>query len=38
MADAARWNRLHPGDDPRVPYVTELLADQEGQWSLRLTI
>ena len=29
-ADAARWNRLHPGDDPRVPYVTELLADREG--------
>jgi pyruvate dehydrogenase E1 component len=29
-ADAARWNRLHPSDDPRVPYVTELLADRDG--------
>ena len=29
-ADAARWNRLHPGDNPRVPYVTGLLADRDG--------
>jgi pyruvate dehydrogenase E1 component len=25
-----RWNRLHPGDKPRVPYVAELLAKSEG--------
>jgi pyruvate dehydrogenase E1 component len=25
-----RWNRLHPGDEPRVPYVTKCLADAEG--------
>ena len=25
-----RWNRLHPGEKPRVPYVTELLADAPG--------
>ncbi len=24
--DAERWNRLHPGDTPRVPYVTECFA------------
>jgi pyruvate dehydrogenase E1 component len=25
-----RWNRLHPGEKPRVPWVTECLADTEG--------
>ena len=25
-----RWNRLHPTDAPRVPYVTETLAEAEG--------
>jgi pyruvate dehydrogenase E1 component len=25
-----RWNRLHPDSEPRVPYVTELLADRKG--------
>jgi pyruvate dehydrogenase E1 component len=25
-----RWNRLHPNEAPRTPYVTELLADSEG--------
>jgi pyruvate dehydrogenase E1 component len=25
-----RWNRLHPGEDPRTPRVTELLAEGEG--------
>ncbi|MGZ4800349.1 MAG: pyruvate dehydrogenase (acetyl-transferring), homodimeric type [Acidimicrobiia bacterium] len=25
-----RWNRLHPNDAPRTPYVTELLRDAEG--------
>ena len=27
---AERWNRLHPGDPPRVPAVTEALGDGEG--------
>ena len=27
---AERWNRLHPGQAPRVPVVTQLLADTEG--------
>ena len=27
---AERWNRLHPTDAPRTPYVTELLAGSEG--------
>ena len=27
---AERWNRLHPGEAPRVPMVTQLLADTEG--------
>jgi pyruvate dehydrogenase E1 component len=26
--DCERWNLLHPGDKPRVPYVQELLATQ----------
>jgi len=25
-----RWNRLHPGQNPRVPYVTACLADAPG--------
>jgi pyruvate dehydrogenase E1 component len=25
-----RWNRLHPGEKPRVPYVTECLGDAPG--------
>jgi pyruvate dehydrogenase E1 component len=25
-----RWNRLHPGDNPRVPYVTKALAQATG--------
>jgi pyruvate dehydrogenase E1 component len=25
-----RWNRLHPDEPPRTPYVTELLEDTEG--------
>jgi pyruvate dehydrogenase E1 component len=28
--DAERWNRLHPEDKPRVPYVTQCLADRAG--------
>ena len=28
--DADRWNRLHPGEKPRLPYVTECLADVPG--------
>jgi len=27
---ADRWNRLHPGETPRVPYVTQCLGDSEG--------
>jgi pyruvate dehydrogenase E1 component len=27
---AERWNRLHPAETPRVPYVTEVLSDAEG--------
>ena len=27
---AERWNRLHPGEKPRVPYVTQCLAGTEG--------
>jgi pyruvate dehydrogenase E1 component len=29
-ADVERWNRLHPGDTPRVPFVTGALADGDG--------
>jgi pyruvate dehydrogenase E1 component len=25
-----RWNRLHPGSKPRVPYVTQCLGEAEG--------
>ncbi len=28
--DAERWNRLHPEDEPRAPYVTSLLAGRTG--------
>jgi len=28
--EAERWNRLHPSETPRVPYVTQLLADAPG--------
>ena len=28
--DAERWNRLHPGAEPRVPYVTACLANGSG--------
>jgi pyruvate dehydrogenase E1 component len=27
---AERWNRLHPGEKPRIPYVTQCLGDAEG--------
>ena len=28
--ETERWNRLHPGEKPRVPYVTGTLADAPG--------
>jgi pyruvate dehydrogenase E1 component len=28
--DVERWNRLHPGDTPRVPFVTDALSDGDG--------
>ncbi|HKT46397.1 MAG TPA: pyruvate dehydrogenase (acetyl-transferring), homodimeric type [Candidatus Acidoferrales bacterium] len=28
--EAERWNRLHPSQKPRVPYVTQMLADSPG--------
>jgi len=28
--EAERWNLLHPGAEPRVPYVTRMLADAPG--------
>jgi len=28
--ETERWNRLHPGETPRVPYVTQTLADAQG--------
>ncbi|HTZ98880.1 MAG TPA: pyruvate dehydrogenase (acetyl-transferring), homodimeric type [Candidatus Aquilonibacter sp.] len=28
--DVERWNRLHPSEKPRVPYVTQMLADAPG--------
>jgi len=28
--DCERWNMLHPGDTPRVPYVTQCLRDAPG--------
>ena len=27
---AERWNRIHPGSEPRVPYVTEVLGEGKG--------
>ncbi|WP_166820628.1 pyruvate dehydrogenase (acetyl-transferring), homodimeric type [Thalassoroseus pseudoceratinae] len=27
---ASRWNRMHPGEEPRKSYLEELFADQEG--------
>jgi pyruvate dehydrogenase E1 component len=27
---AERWNRLHPTEQPKTPYVSEALADAEG--------
>ena len=27
---AERWNRLHPGEKPQVPFVTQCLAETEG--------
>ena len=34
---AERWNRLHPGEKPRVPYVTQCLGGTEGCSSRRRT-
>jgi len=28
--EVERWNRLHPGESPRVPYVTRCLGDAKG--------
>jgi pyruvate dehydrogenase E1 component len=28
--DCERWNMLHPGENPRVPYMTQLLKSAEG--------
>jgi len=28
--ETERWNRLHPDDTPRVPYVTQCLEDEQG--------
>ena len=28
--DAVRWNRLHPSEEPRIPYLTQQLADHPG--------
>ena len=28
--ETERWNRLHPGETPRVPYLTQTLADAPG--------
>ena len=32
---AERWNRLHPGETPRVPYVTQCLGRHRGRASSR---
>src|SRR5438309_1776641 len=29
-SETERWNRLHPGEKPRAPYVTKVLADAPG--------
>jgi pyruvate dehydrogenase E1 component len=28
--DCERWNMLHPGDKPKIPFVTEKLKDTQG--------
>jgi pyruvate dehydrogenase E1 component len=28
--ETERWNRLHPGESPRVPYVTQCIGDTKG--------
>src|SRR5690606_3769791 len=28
--ECERWNRLHPGEEPRVPYVTRMLGAARG--------
>jgi pyruvate dehydrogenase E1 component len=28
--DAERWNLLHPGETPRLPYITQRLKDEDG--------
>jgi pyruvate dehydrogenase E1 component len=28
--EVERWNRMHPGETPRVPYVTQMLSDAKG--------
>jgi pyruvate dehydrogenase E1 component len=28
--DVVRWNRLHPAESPRIPYLTQLLAEAAG--------
>ena len=28
--DVERWNMLHPGEEPKVPYITRMLRDEKG--------
>src|ERR1017187_5860173 len=28
--DIERWNLLHPSEEPKVPYITKMLLDEEG--------
>jgi len=28
--DSERWNMLHPGDEPKIPYITSKLKDEKG--------
>jgi len=35
--ESERWNRLHPGEKARVPYVTKCLADAPGRAGPRLS-
>jgi pyruvate dehydrogenase E1 component len=28
--DIERWNMLHPAEDPKLPYITKMLKDEEG--------
>jgi pyruvate dehydrogenase E1 component len=28
--DIERWNLLHPSEEPKVPYITKMLSDEEG--------